>query len=261
MQLLELQTQFARRALGYEHDDKLDQLVRANGLDGGRRLNVYRNNVRTTLAEALQATYPVLCELVGEDFFASFAQRYAAQHPPKTGDVADYGDQIAQFASASPELSKLQYLPDIARLEWACHTSYRAQDAKRIAIKALQKIPATSHEHLLFEFVPSVKFVSSPFPIFDIWQFVVDPAKRNEEPPNLDSEGQSVMTLRDNSDVNVILLSEIEHKFATSLAEGNTLAATLQKIADPFEALELQDLLHKLFSLGTMARISVGNSP
>ena len=59
LMLRELQLDFAAQV----YDDEargMDTRLRANGLTGARRLQVYRNNHLSSLTEALRAVYPVL---------------------------------------------------------------------------------------------------------------------------------------------------------------------------------------------------------
>ena len=46
------------------------------------RLAVYRNTVQATLAEALQANFPVVVKLVDPRFFAFAASEYLRRDPP-----------------------------------------------------------------------------------------------------------------------------------------------------------------------------------
>ncbi|MEO8121927.1 MAG: DNA-binding domain-containing protein, partial [Rhodoferax sp.] len=48
-----------------------------NGSDPGTRFAVYRNNVMVSLIDALADTYPVVQELVGEEFFRAMARVFA----------------------------------------------------------------------------------------------------------------------------------------------------------------------------------------
>ena len=56
--LRELQAGFAKAMLDGV-DTTFGHCIRVSGLDGERRLQVYRNNVFLSLTEALKAVYPV----------------------------------------------------------------------------------------------------------------------------------------------------------------------------------------------------------
>jgi len=84
-------------------------------------LQVYRNNVAVNLTEALKAVYPAMARLVGDEFFAHAAGHYLRHHPPASGNLHDFGAVFADFLAAFEPARGLDYLPDVARLEWAWH--------------------------------------------------------------------------------------------------------------------------------------------
>ncbi len=104
-----------------------------NGSDVAQRFSVYRNNVIVSLVDALATAFPVVAELVGEDFFRAMARTFVRAHPPRNPLLATYGgdfpDFIAQFAPARG----VSYLADVARLETACLQSFHAADAVPLA--------------------------------------------------------------------------------------------------------------------------------
>ena len=53
-------------------------LVGPDGAQTVKRFAVYRNNVVVSLTEALQAGFPAVCRLAGEEFFREMARVYAA---------------------------------------------------------------------------------------------------------------------------------------------------------------------------------------
>ena len=48
-------------------------LFSANGADPASRFAVYRNNVQSSLINALADSYPVVLQLVGDEFFRAMA--------------------------------------------------------------------------------------------------------------------------------------------------------------------------------------------
>ncbi|HSW81885.1 MAG TPA: DNA-binding domain-containing protein, partial [Usitatibacter sp.] len=90
---------------------------------------VYRASVAANFSAALAATYPVVRRLVGEAFFAEAARRFVLSHASASGDLTEYGAGFPAFLAAYPHASALEYLPDVARLEWACHECESSPDA------------------------------------------------------------------------------------------------------------------------------------
>src|SRR5512139_2634059 len=68
-----------------------------DGSDPARRFAVYRNNVVSSLVDALAATFPVVQELVGEEFFRAMSAVYVRRSPPGSPVLATYGHSFADF--------------------------------------------------------------------------------------------------------------------------------------------------------------------
>ena len=93
-----------------------------------RGLKAYQANGHALAERALQAAYPVLTQLLGEDSLADLARAFWHAQPPVRGDLALWGDGLAGFIQASEQLADEPYLPDVARVEWALHHSASAAD-------------------------------------------------------------------------------------------------------------------------------------
>ena len=86
-----------------------------------RGVEVYRNNFRGNLHDTLETAYPVIVQLVGSDFFKWLARKFIEQYPSRSGNLHCYGSEMADFLVHLAAVRHLPYLPDMARLEWACH--------------------------------------------------------------------------------------------------------------------------------------------
>lgn len=87
---------------------------------------VYRNTVLKGCIDALQASYPTVCQLVGTDWFRAAAAVYARSHLPGDGVLAGYGDGFARFLEQFEPAADLAYLGAVAHLDrcWTeCHLS------------------------------------------------------------------------------------------------------------------------------------------
>ena len=100
-----------------------------DGLSASARLAVYRHHVFTSLTEALEATYPVVCRLVDRRFFGWVADQYVRVRPPAGPCLFEYGADFAEFVAAFPACAHLPWLADVARLEWAMNAALHAPDA------------------------------------------------------------------------------------------------------------------------------------
>jgi hypothetical protein len=62
-------------------------------------IGVYRNNYRGNLHDTLAGAYPVIRQLVGEDFFRLLARKYIEQHLSRGGNLHHYGAEMAKFVA------------------------------------------------------------------------------------------------------------------------------------------------------------------
>ncbi|MFO1423313.1 MAG: DNA-binding domain-containing protein [Candidatus Competibacteraceae bacterium] len=167
--LRELQLGFAAAVLDGAEGD-FDRHVRAAGLSGARRLQVYRNNALLSLTGALEAVYPVARRVVGDGFFQYAAAQYIARHPSRSGDLHAFGEHFPAFLESFAPAADLVYLPDVARLEWAYHRAFHAADHRPLDVAALARVPAERQGDLRFELHPATRLLESAFPILRIWR-------------------------------------------------------------------------------------------
>jgi hypothetical protein len=135
-----------------------------------RGVEVYRNNYRGNLHDALAGAYPVIRQLVGEDFFRLLARRFIEAHPSRSGNLHRYGAEMASFVASFEPAQGLPYLADVAALEWACHCAYFADDTTTFDIAFLAQIPAERYPDMVLHIHPECRLVHSRYPIAAIWQ-------------------------------------------------------------------------------------------
>ena len=70
----------------------------------GRGLKAYQANAHMLAERALQSSYPVMAQMFGDDSFGELARALWHAHPPKRGDMAQWGDALAGFVQADPQL-------------------------------------------------------------------------------------------------------------------------------------------------------------
>lgn len=112
--------------------------------------SVYRNTVLKACIDALQANYPAVCKLVGEDWFRAAAAVYARMQPPNDGRLMDYGAGFADFLQTFEPAAELPYLPAVARLDRCWTECHLAADAPALPPDWLaHHAPETLvHQHL-----------------------------------------------------------------------------------------------------------------
>ena len=209
-------------------------LVRPDLMRADTRFAVYRNNVVVGLTEALRQGFPVVCKLVGDDFFSNMASVFIRQHPPRSRLIMMYGTEFADFLAKFPAVAELPYLPDVARLEHAIRESYHATDAAAVAPETLAALPEAQFLTARVVLAPSLRLIRSPWPLHAIW------AANMENGPTPSHEAQNVVVLRPDFDPRPFALSPAGGRFLAALLSGLTIAEAIS-LAGPL--LELSQVL------------------
>lgn len=231
--LAEVQRDFA--AAVFDNDTAILARIRDAGLPAQRRLAIYRNNTWLGLAEALRDGFPVVHRLVGTEFFDAMAHRFVAAFPPSSGCLLDYGAELPSFIASFDAAASLPYLADVARLDWAWHESFHADDARCFGLAELAALPPESYAGLWLRLHPSVRLLESAWPVLRIFE-VNQPGYDGEPTIDLRLEGGCrVLVAREGWEVIVHSLSVGENAFLRALSQAGELEAAFQAAtaADP----------------------------
>lgn len=219
-------------------------------------IEVYRNNYRGNLHDALALVFPVIAQLVGTDFFRLLALQYIDQHPSRSGNLHHYGAGMEEFVAAFEPAHGLPYLADVAALEWACHCAYFADDAAALDIGKLAQIAPEHYADLLLHIQPACHLVCSRYPIAAIWQ-AHQPGTSCDFNINLDSGSSNALVSRNDDVVRVSELADADAAWLQAIRAGAALgeatAATLERHAD----FDLQAALLHLVAQGVLSDISL----
>jgi uncharacterized protein (UPF0276 family) len=138
-------------------------------LKHAERFALYRGNLSATWAKALAAAFPVIKQLVGEEFFDALAREYGRAQPSGDGDLNRFGAKMGEFLQGFPHTSDLPYLPDMARLEWLLHRAHYAPSVETIDAQALAAIPPEDIESATMALAPAVRLFASEWAVVPLW--------------------------------------------------------------------------------------------
>ncbi len=199
------------------------------GISGGRRLNVYHNNIAVSLRQALAAIYPLVEQLVGEEFFAHTARCYLRKYPSKSGNLHELGCHLPGFLDDFEAAGQLPYLPAVARMEWAWHQVFHARDADAIDRQALASIDDLAQQRLIFQISPALQLLQVDAPVLEIRQFAltqeIEPAV-----PEIDDAIRYLLIYRKELDITMQYLSVASWKLLQCCQRGFTLVAAMETV-------------------------------
>lgn len=252
------QRAFARavRSPGCEVPDFLTQ--RACGGPALARFGVYRNNHMISLIDALRSRFGVTVAVTGDDFFREMARAFVLAHPPESPMLLDYGDRFGVFVASFAPAASLQFLGDLVRLEWAVGESYHAADAEPARIEDLGRIAGEGAFSIAVTLHPSLRLVSSPFPVLSIWS-AHQIAEGAVDLSGIEAGAEYGVVVRPALKVEVLSVDRVVFEFLTRLLGGATLEAAtdLSGIADQGE---LGGLLGYVFHAGLVSGVASGET-
>lgn len=239
------------------------QSILSKGISGERRLQIYHNNVYISLQDALRAVYPVVCRLVGEEFFRAMANEYIDRHPSHSGNLHDFGSYLASFIEEFEPVSNLVYLSDVARLEWAYHQVFHSADCNTFDIEALEKLKPHLYCHLIFELNPASRLITSPYPILRIWQFNRstiegnDTAAEENENISLDEGRDNLLVIRRNLEIAFQRMSPAEFAFLKATEQKSTFQEACDAAVKHDPRCDISQLLLALISSQTIVDFEI----
>lgn len=257
--LAELQSAMRDVSLGGDAN-RLAGTIVSDGFSHAERLNIHRNNTTILLTDALAATFAVVVKLVGEDFFDAVTRLYVRAHPPQTPCLFEYGEDFPDFLASLPAAAELPYLADVARLAWCWNEAFHAADDEVLTSVDLAGVSPDDYGDLRFSPHPSLRLVSSAYPIKEIWDLNQCGADLNTN-VDLDEGGQAILILRPKSTVTMIELSIGGFALTNQLIAGHRLedAFAIAQRAEP--GFDPATTLAVLISAGAFRAYALKTSP
>jgi hypothetical protein len=208
-------------------------------------IEVYRNNYRGNLHDALAGAYPVIKQLVGDDFFRMLALRFIEHYPSKSANLHHYGAELSDFVARFEPAQELVYLSDTATLEWACHCAYFVDDEPLFDFGQLAQFTSEQHPYLVFNLHPATGMVRSPYPIVAIW-LAHQPGAESDFHIDLNSGSCTALASRKLNEIEVINLLEAEAFWLQQILSGTLLGDATMKTLAHYPDFNLQATLIKL---------------
>lgn len=149
-------------------------LKRARG--GPAPLHIHADGYVQRLLECLQADYPVLRKVMGDELFAFFARAYVWRHPSASPTLYDLGGGFADFLAASQgaagaQGTALRFPVELARLERARSEAGRAPGLEKRAPPILPSgLDMLLGNIQTWRLAPCARLLALSFPLCAFWQ-------------------------------------------------------------------------------------------
>ena len=233
-----------------------DGLFSSNGADPASRFAVYRNNVHSSLINALATAYPVTLQLVGDEFFRAMASLYVQAHPPSSPLISEYGCTLAEFIQGFEPAASVPYLADIARLERLRVRAYNAADCQALDQQAvLQTLQGQADlGGVRLQLHPSLSTLDSPYAVVAVWaahQTEGGVATLNPW------HAQGALVLRQGQQVKLFAIDPGAVAFINHLAHGGTLERAVEHALAVATAFDLHQCLTLLISHNAITHVHI----
>ena len=134
-------------------------------------LDIYRNNYRTALVEALRSTFERTERLVGKETFDRAAAHHLITCPPSSWTLdlagAGFSETCAELFANDPEVAELAWL------EWAMHLAFVVRNTQPLTAEAFLGAAAEFGEEewagLTLLFVPSIVTAETRHDLKQLW--------------------------------------------------------------------------------------------
>lgn len=206
---------------------------------------VYRNTVLAGCIDALQANYPAVLRLVGEEWFRAAAAIHVRTSPPERASLLDYGAQFADFLAGFAPAADIPYLAGVARLDRFRTESHLARDEVAADPGALARLGADALGRTALRPCASARWAwFDEMPIVSLW--------RHDRTEALDWRGEGVLIVRRDGVVESVDLDAAGCAFLDACAAGRPLAAAAEAALARSPATDLATLLATLLRAGVL---------
>lgn len=219
---------------------------------------VYRNTVIKGCIDALQANYPAVARLTGEEWFRAVAAVYVRTAPPDDPVMMHYGASFAAFLARFEPAKALPYLPDVARLDRLWTESHMARDDTLLAPETIARLAAGSLADVVVHPHAATRcawFASAP--VFSIWSRNRGETSAKDEAWSPAWHAEGALLTRPHGHVQWMGLDEAIHAFLETCAKGGTLGQAAAAALAIDDNIDLQQWMSTLLTAGAFSRASL----
>ena len=214
---------------------------------------VYRNTVMKGCIDALEATFPSVVRLVGQEWFRAAAAVYVVAHPPSDGRMLCFGEGFADFLDQFDTARDLPYLANVARLDRCWTEAHMAADASAADSQFLATLsPEVLGDTVLTPHPAARWHWFATQPVYSLWHHNRDTSLQHGSMGEIHWHGEGALLTRPHDAVLWCAASQADCAFLDACATGQPLghAAAAALHTDP--ALDLADLLARLLRAGAL---------
>ena len=160
---------------------------------------------------------------------------------------------MAGFVAVFEPAQGLEYLPDIATLEWACHCAYFADDTDTLNLGKLAQVPPDQYADLILH--TACHLMHSCYPIATIWHAHQSCANKDFH-IDLNSGPSNTLVSRKEDVVLVSELSDADAAWLQCIQAGTPLGVATTITQENYPDFDLRSALLNMAALGALSDFS-----
>lgn len=216
---------------------------------------VYRNTVMKGCIDALQANFPAVARLVGEEWFRAAAAVYVRELPPADPALLHYGEQFNQFLARFEPAAELPYLPGVARLDRYWTEAHIAADEDVLDPSMVSHLSPDELARTVLHPHAAARWAwFADAPIYTIWS-------RNRAEHLIEDEfdwhAEGALLTRSRDAVQWCAIDAAACAFLDACAAGKTLPNAAQAAFDVQGTTDLARLMTQLLEAGAFSHMSI----
>ncbi|MBY0270036.1 MAG: DNA-binding domain-containing protein [Burkholderiales bacterium] len=216
---------------------------------------IYRNSVMKSSIDALQANYPAVSRIVGEEWLRAAAAIYARDALPGLPMLLQYGADFADFLARFEPAAELTYLPGVARLDRLWTEAHVAASEDALLPTAAQQLASGNFFRARLQPHAATRWAwFADAPIYTIWS-------RNRSDDAVDGDidwrGEGALLTRPQDSVQWRALDHAGCVFLDNCAAGGTLADAAQAALEVEPDADLGRLMANLLEAGAFSRLDM----
>lgn len=214
---------------------------------------IYRNTVMKGCIDALQANYPAVNRLVGDEWLRAAAAIYAGKALPGLPMLHGYGADFADFLARFEPAAELPYLPGVARLDRCWTEAHVAATEEPLDPAAIAQFAKGNFYRLRLQPHAATRWAwCAEAPAYTIWS-----RNRSEAPgeDEIDWRPEGGLLTRPRDAVIWRALNQAGCAFLDACAAGGTVADATQSALEVDSVADLGQLIANLLDAGAFSRI------
>jgi hypothetical protein len=200
------------------------RLLPSRSLDASERLAIYQRGYLLRLQECMQADFPSVKQIAGDERFAGLVRGYLERHPSRHWSLNPLGHDFARFLEReAPRGPRIGLLAELAGLEWAMQEVFDAPASETLAADALERAAPGDWGRLRLVPVEALRLLAFEHRC----NAIATAARRGEPLPPLGRKRTCVVVYRKDWTVWRLDLDPLQFALLSALCRGRTLGQAL----------------------------------